>query len=82
MKIRKSSFQFRQYECPLGFGFYSIDEDKHCTRYKICDNWDNSYAFLIVNKCINGMFFNFAEKRCVDAGTSTCKPDQSFFTPI
>ena len=82
MKLRKSSFQFRTYECPLGFGYYSVDEDKQCSRYKICQNWDNIYAFLIINKCIDDKVFDFKKKKCVNASQFKCNPDMSVFQPF
>jgi hypothetical protein len=82
MKLRKTSFQFRTYECPLGFGYYSLDDDKSCSRYKICQDWDNSFAFLVINKCMNGKVFDFKQLKCVDSSLIKCDPDVDRFTPF
>ena len=82
MKIRKNSAQFRTNDCPLGFGYYTMDDDMGCSRYRICENWDNIYAFLIINKCIDGKVFDFKKLKCVDSKVYKCNPDISLFTPL
>lgn len=82
MKIRKNSYQFRRVECPLGFGYYPVPDDTQCSRYKLCQNWDNIYGFMLINKCLDGMAFDFETKRCVPATDSTCQINADSFYPL
>lgn len=78
-KIPKNSMQFLIFECPYGFGYYSTDSDD-CTRYKICENWDNRYAIIALNQCVEGKIFSFKRFMCVDATKNSC--DTRHFVPV
>jgi len=73
MRIRllKSDSSFSAFHCPNGFGYYLI-KDSACTKYKRCEDWNEKYASLSVNKCREGMVFDFSGKQCVPNSEFKC----------
>ena len=77
-KILKNSVVYSLHECQYGFGYYSASND--CSKYKICENWDDKYAILTLNKCVDGKVFNFKEFQCVKSNGQVC--DANAFVPV
>ena len=70
--ISKSTETFRLFECPSGYGYYSIS-NTNCNKYKRCDDWDLRNAVLTINKCSEGKVFSFSKLNCVNASEYVCE---------
>lgn len=71
VKLLKSDSSFSTFHCPYGFGYYLI-KDTECTKYKQCEDWNSEYASMSVNKCREGMVFDFRKKLCVTSDKFEC----------
>ncbi len=81
IKVLKSDISFSTFHCPNGFGYYLI-KGSGCGKYKKCENWNEEYASLSVNKCREGMAFNFEKKECVESAKLECNENMiNLFVP-
>lgn len=69
-RVAKSDPVYSTYHCPHGYGYYLI-EGSGCTKYKRCEDWNQNYVSLILDKCSRGVF-DFTKKTCVPADQYVC----------
>ena len=79
IKVLKSERIFTDFHCPQGFGYYMI-ENSGCTKYKLCENWNDEYASMSVNKCRQGVF-DSNKRICVPASLFECNDKLPNFVP-
>lgn len=72
-RVAKSDPVYSTYHCPQGYGYYLI-EGSGCTKYKRCEDWNQNYVSLTLDKCAEGVF-DFNRKTCVPADQYNCDED-------
>ena len=77
--VKKMDRTYKQFHCPQGLGYYLI-ENTGCTKYKYCENWNDKFSSLSINKCHKGVF-SFNERKCVSFGQYTCDEYTPKFIP-
>ena len=69
-RIAKSDPNYIPVHCPHGYGYYLI-ENSECSKYKRCEEWNENYVSLSIEKCSEGVF-DFTKRVCVPQSQYAC----------
>jgi hypothetical protein len=79
--VSKGTDSFYLFDCPSGFGFYSI-ANTNCAKYKRCDNWSNHQAILTIYQCLPDTIFSFTKLKCVSKSEYQCEDSVDKFASL